>query len=173
MAMRNFTRRDMLRAGGSKVVRPQDVQADIAWAVDPDNPRSLSFQLAIGAGVEVSSVSYAFGDGASESASGNEKVSHVYDEDGTYTVVAGITLAAGSTATRAQIVQVAGMAPYTESEEIGDEVPEGTVKELERWIGDSVERAQAALQAEESRANPRSGLIRIATGIIEDGKSGS
>lgn len=45
----------------------------------------------------------------------------------------------------------------------GDEVPDGTAKEVLAWVGSDPDRARRALQAEQQREDPRSGL----TGALE------
>ena len=44
-------------------------------------------------------------------------------------------------------------------EEQGSEVPDGTSKEILKWVGDDKERAQAALDKENASSKPRSTLV--------------
>ena len=41
----------------------------------------------------------------------------------------------------------------------GDEVPDGTITEVKAWVGEDPDRAQAALDAEGTKDNPRVTLV--------------
>ena len=47
-----------------------------------------------------------------------------------------------------------------------NEVPEGTAKEVMSWVGDDAERAQRALDAEQSSGDPRSTLVEDLERVI-------
>lgn len=51
----------------------------------------------------------------------------------------------------------------------GDAVPTGSADHVKAWVGDDLERAQAALEVEEERDKPRSTLIAHLEAIIEAG----
>lgn len=62
-------------------------------------------------------------------------------------------------------------AAVAKGEEEGDlhpQVPDGTVKEIEKWVGDDKDRAQAALDVENDRSEPRSTLISTLEDIVGD-----
>ena len=48
-----------------------------------------------------------------------------------------------------------------------DEVPAGTVPEVLSWVGEDVERAQKALDAEVETEKPRKGLVASLTEMID------
>jgi hypothetical protein len=47
-------------------------------------------------------------------------------------------------------------------------VPTGTINEIKAWVGDDQEKAQAALDAENEKENPRSTLVDWLEGVLED-----
>lgn len=51
--------------------------------------------------------------------------------------------------------------PSVEPEPVpdGDEVPDGSAKDVLAWVGDDQERALQALAAEEGKESPRKGLV--------------
>lgn len=53
-----------------------------------------------------------------------------------------------------------------EQPEETEEVPNGNIKEITRWVGDDKERAQAALDAENEREDKRSTLIEKLKDVI-------
>lgn len=48
-----------------------------------------------------------------------------------------------------------------------EEVPKGTVKELEDWVGEDKERAQAVLDSENANDEPRKSLVRAMEAILD------
>jgi hypothetical protein len=76
---------------------------------------------------------------------------------------------------RAQDFVSSGSAPETEPEatepeapEESSEVPTGTINEVKAWVGDDKERAQAALDAENEKDNPRSTLVDWLEGVLAE-----
>lgn len=47
-----------------------------------------------------------------------------------------------------------------------EEVPKGTVKELEEWVGDDKERAQRVLDAENADNEPRKSLVKAMEDLL-------
>jgi hypothetical protein len=63
-------------------------------------------------------------------------------------------------------VSTPAAAPEPEDNET--EVPTGTIAEVKDWVGDDKERAQAALDVENAKDNPRSTLVEWLEGVIAD-----
>lgn len=55
----------------------------------------------------------------------------------------------------------------TEPSKDPDAVPDGTVAEVEAWVGDDIERADRALDVENAKTKPRSSLVDHLTAVIE------
>lgn len=47
-----------------------------------------------------------------------------------------------------------------------DDVPKGTVKELEDWVGDDKDRAQAVLLSENESGEPRKSLVKAMEDLL-------
>lgn len=48
------------------------------------------------------------------------------------------------------------------------EVPEGTIDEVMAWVGDSPDRAQRAVEAEETSGKPRTKLLKALAGVSQE-----
>lgn len=48
------------------------------------------------------------------------------------------------------------------------EVPNGTIREIEDWVGEDQVRAQTAIGVEESREKPRTTLLTTLRSLLED-----
>lgn len=57
-------------------------------------------------------------------------------------------------------------APEPAEEPVTDDVPKGTVKEVEAWVGDDKERAQAVLVAENESGEPRKSLVKAMEDLL-------
>lgn len=62
---------------------------------------------------------------------------------------------------------VSSPAPAPELQD-NSEVPTGTIAEVKSWVGDDKERAQAALDVENEKDNPRSTLVDWLEDVIND-----
>ena len=66
---------------------------------------------------------------------------------------------------------VAETAPETVTEEeiaVTEEVPEGTISEIKKWVGDDVDRAQVALNKENASDDPRVTLVAYLEALVTD-----
>lgn len=59
-------------------------------------------------------------------------------------------------------------AQSSESEDTSSNVPSGTTKEVLAWVDGDKERAQQALDVEESHDDPRKGLVKELNQVLDD-----
>jgi hypothetical protein len=117
----------------------------------------------------VTSATYAFGDGETVSSSTNAAVTYTYSGPGTFVAVVDYVLNGTRTSTVSEVVSVGMPVPFSSTAETGKlTAPEGTVRELEEWVGSDPERAQIVLDAELEKPNPRKGLLDKLAKLIND-----
>lgn len=65
------------------------------------------------------------------------------------------------------------VAPPKRAEAPEEEVPSGTSKEILGWVAGDKNRAQAALNKEQSGDQPRKGLVRELNELVAEGDDGN